>query len=484
MAELPELPDYTSAEAWLLSITDYEKMLGTSAVRYDTRDFDLASFRSRLSDLGDPHLAYGVIHVAGTKGKGSTCAMLESALRHCGFRTGLYTSPHLEKFTERIKVDGADMPDADFCRLVDRLRRVITPKESGDDDQAGGKFRTVFEILTAMAFEYFRENQVDVAIIETGLGGRLDATNVFDRPGRWPLVNVVTAIGMDHTAILGDTVAAIASEKAGIIRGHGRVVVSAQVMDDAAGVVENVVRQRCRDVGAGEPVLVDDVIKIYDADGGGYRFLWAGGDAGESSLGRALAAGLSMTPSLGGRHQAANAATVLAALVEYERGGDLDGKIIDPAGVTQGIEQTTWPGRFQVVDGPVPVVIDGAHCGISARALGQACRDRFADRPVVLITGYLQDKAGSGMLREIIRAVPVKKAIALVPPTPRAVTADHIRDDLAAYINADDITTMTAGADMAEAMDHARTQAEALGAYIVIFGSLYLVGPAIRAAYQ
>ncbi len=321
---MPPISDYSQAEAWLLSMTDYERMLGTGAVQYDTHAFDLDRFRAQLTVLGDPHLRYAVIHVAGTKGKGSTCAFLESALRRCGFRTGLYTSPHLFRFTERIRINGAEISDADFCRLVGYLGRMMT-----DDGETGASpvrpvgdpgFRTVFEILTAAAFVHFAEQQVDIAIVETGLGGRLDSTNMFDRPAAGPLLNIITAIGLDHTAILGDSVHAIAAEKAGIIRPHGITIVAPQPPGTSRAVTD-VIRRRCDDIGAAEPIMAINPSQMSGVAESlsGYRFQSTPTETpATTDLSDALADGMTLCPSLEGAHQASNVATALTALMHLE----------------------------------------------------------------------------------------------------------------------------------------------------------------------
>lgn len=491
MSTSSPLTDYSQAETWLLSMTDYERMLGTGTIRYDTSAFDLDNFRAQLSRLGDPHLGYAIIHVAGTKGKGSTCAFLESALRQCGYRTGLYTSPHLFRFTERIRVNGEEIPDAEFCRLVEKLSQMMMPHSGATilpENQNPG-FRTVFEILTAAAFQFFAEQRVDIAIIETGLGGRLDSTNMFDKPAAGPLINIITAIGLDHTAILGESVAAITTEKAGIIRPHGVTVVAPQPSAETEQVVRSIVSGRCADIGAAPPIMVIDVCNVCRSDGddNNYNFKFTGENpTGDTVLAAALAEGLTLSPSLEGAHQAGNAATALTALLQLE--GQLaqprfsrnkkerPWPQLNPEKIKTGLEHTAWLGRFQLFDGDVPVVIDGAHCSMSANALALACRRRFGARSAVIVTGFLRDKAGTDLLGAIFHQLSVPQAVAIAPPSPRAVSTDHIQIALHQYLKPHDVLVAES---MEEALAVASSSAEKVNGYIIIFGSLYLVGPAL-----
>lgn len=508
MPIVPILCNYEAAENWLLSVTDYERLLGSPALQYDTQNFDLDRFRSQLTRLGNPHLKYGVIHVAGTKGKGSTCAFLESAFRACGFRTGLYTSPHLFRFTERIRINGEEIPDDDFCRLVSQMGGMMAQATEAEQDAttAAAGFRTVFEILTAAAFQHFADQQVDVAIVETGLGGRLDSTNMFDQPGAGPLVDIITTIGLDHTSILGSSIAAIAGEKAGIIRPHARVVMGLQATRETKVTVADVIRKRCTETGAQPPVMADEFLAWQEdpaepagrADNGDnhprYTFrrisaenlsipdqaLPSSGDA----LSAALSRGLTVQPGLEGAHQAGNVATALTALCLYEAElARYEGDTSAPAGrltgerVARGLAQTHWAGRFQVIShAGLTYVVDGAHCALSSNALGRACRARFGDQPAVIITGFLRDKAGEEILDGVFQQVPVVAGVAIAPPTPRAVSADHIQAALEERLGAGAVPTAQS---MAEALALASTAAQSAGAYVVIYGSLYLVGPAL-----
>lgn len=522
---MPILKNYREAEDWLISITDYERLLGRTDVKYNTRTFDLQRFRDQLARLGDPQRLYAVIHVAGTKGKGSTCAMLEANLRACGYRTGLYTSPHLFRFAERIRLNGQEIPEADFCEMLHLTGGLLMNGDTqggadGASEAPARSFRTVFEILTASALTWFARQQVDVAIIETGLGGRLDSTNVFDEPGDYPLINVIASIGFDHTAILGETIEAIAGEKAGIVRPHARVVVARQPDSDRETTVRGVMEQRLADIGARHRAMyVADAVHVStessagrdgspsrpsgdtpnvatesstaENDGVTFTLKRPLDDEAQGTLAEALSRGLTTGLALPGEHQHHNAATVLTALTALEAAlaaGEGGGQA--PSGgpwpalraeqVAAGLQNTHWPGRFTVIDGAaVPIVIDGAHCPLSTAALARTCKQRFGQRPAVLITGFLRDKAGGEMLRVMARELPVALAIPMPPDSPRAVPEAYIREALVAVFG----EGKTEQADSpAEALKLAVERASVIGGYVVVFGSLYLIGSMITEA--
>lgn len=479
MNALRDLKSYCEAEAWLHSITDYEKLLGNSDVRYDTRHFDLERFAEKLQRMGNPQYNYAVIHVAGTKGKGSTCALLEAALRKCGYRTGLYTSPHLVRFTERMRVNGAEISDADFCRYLMKTRSMVMP----DPQEAQKSFRTVFEILTASAFAYFADQQVEVAVIETGLGGRLDSTNVFSAAGEHPLVSVITSIGLDHTAILGNTIEAISTEKAGIIHRRSRVVVAPQASPQVEAAVRKTVTDRCAAVGAPDPVFAGDVIRAVKQPAS--QDCWAvqavRPQRGDGRFARDLASGATVCPSLKGEHQLGNVSAALAALETLSDAWGTAGERLTLAGACKGFANTTWPGRFETrkIAG-IDAVVDGAHCGLSAAALGRACNKYFGNRPAVIITGFLRDKAGAEMVQAFATHVNVAHAIAAVPASERSLPADEIYSVLQQEFGADKASRAP---NITEALHQAVAIARDIpDAYVVVFGSLYLIGPAL--SYQ
>ncbi|RKY04670.1 bifunctional folylpolyglutamate synthase/dihydrofolate synthase, partial [Candidatus Poribacteria bacterium] len=281
--------DFASALRYLESFFNYER---DPARRYDSRRFNLERVRKLLAELGNPHDSGAeIVHIAGTKGKGSTAHMIESILRKAGYRTALYTSPHLVTPRERIRVEGEMIPEEEFAALVEEIKPVA---ERMRDDPDHGRL-TFFEVYTAMAFSYFARKGAEVWVVETGLGGRLDATNVVS-----PLLTVITLIGFDHTQLLGDTLDRIAYEKAGIIK-RGVPVVSAPQPPEAMEVIE----RRCSELGA-RLVKVEEACsaRVRERSEKGTLFdAWVMGERYE---------GLSL-PLLGD-HQVINALTAIAAI--------------------------------------------------------------------------------------------------------------------------------------------------------------------------
>lgn len=332
-----------------------------------------------LKRLGNPHLALNAVHVAGTNGKGSVCAMLASAFAQAGFQTGLYTSPHLWDVRERIQVDGRLIPRSTFARLLKTVLQADREKRL-----------TYFEILTFMAFLYFRERRVQVAVLETGLGGRLDATNVIPKP----LASVITSIAMDHMAFLGDTLPKIASEKAGIIK-RGRPVFCAALAPAAL----KVVRARARVLQA--PLfLVREPHRVTKTDWSrGFQVL-------RDSSGERYALDL-----LGGRqpHNAALAEAVLKA------GG------VSARDIRLGLARAQWPCRFQVVRrGKKTAILDGAHNPEAAVTLARTWKaSPWAKVRARWILGVMKDKDAGGILKPL---APFLKEVVLVrPPSLRAM---------------------------------------------------------------
>ena len=498
----PRLRNYADAEAFLNGFLNYEKLLGTRAMTYDTKSFDLERFRALLRDMGDPHLAAPAIHVAGTKGKGSTCAFLRSALSACGLRAGLYTSPHLATYLERITVDGAPIPEARFCAILEDLAR-LSGAEAGRADGANN-FRTVFELLTATAFAHFRAEGVDVAVVETGLGGRLDSTNVFDEPPHPPAaghVAVITAIGLDHVAILGDTVERIAAEKAGILRPHGAAVLGVQPPAWAAR-VRKVVEDAARGCGAGTIVDADaaiaaEAVRVVRDSGALEIPARAAVDGGvpamavrlrlrdapqapgapphpPAALARALAGGMEFGTTMVGAHQADNLRTALAALLAFER---QTGIALDPGAVAEGIRAARWPGRFEVVSRDPLVVVDGAHCPLSGAALGATFRRVYGDLPVVAVAGFMRDKAAVEIARAALGGWNVVSAVACAAPSPRGLSPT----ETAAILRHATDAPVHEEPDAASAVRRAVSLMPPGGA-VVVFGSLFLVAPATETA--
>lgn len=326
-----------------------------------------------LDRMGNPHHAFVSIHVAGTNGKGSVCAMLESVLREAGLRVGLYTSPHLVRFNERIRVDGQDISDDELAGLFEAMELHASAVAKG------GRELTFFEFTTALAFEQFRRRKVQVAVVETGMGGRLDSTNVV-----LPLVSVITRIGMDHMAYLGDTIEAIAGEKAGIIKAE-RPVVCGAMPEEAREVIRRVALERMAPwTDASETVTVRRVSQGIE----GQKLAIAGADQDYGTV----------TVKLLGRHQLENCATVMATLEVLAGCSPLR---LPVETIRNGLQAVAWPGRLQVLETDPPVILDGAHNPDGARALAVTLKELFKKRKIGLVWGMCGDKDALGFAKAL-----------------------------------------------------------------------------------
>jgi dihydrofolate synthase/folylpolyglutamate synthase len=386
MRQLATHLERDSAIEFLKVRIDYER---TSAIPYNQRDFGLDRMRTLLARLGDPQDRLAIVHVAGTKGKGSTAAIVESILRASGLRTGLYSSPHLEQLEERLRVDGSPCSADDLVRLVEHLRPVVESMDQQTDPQDLEANRpTYFEIITAMALVYFAECRVDAAVLEVGLGGRLDSTNVCQ-----PLVSVITSISFDHMQQLGNTLAAIAGEKAAIIK-PGRPAVSGVLADEPREVVAEVARQQgCTLAQLGRDFLVryrpPRHLEMADAPGQMDFLRLAPGDPPEL---------LDLELNLAGHHQAANAAVAIATVGELRR----QGWRIPEEAIRRGLAQVNWPARVEVVRRRPTVVIDAAHNVASIEALVRTLDESFSAARRLLVFATTRDKDLRGMLSALV----------------------------------------------------------------------------------
>ena len=358
--------------------------------------FGLDNVRTVLTALGNPHLAYASVLVAGTNGKGSVCAMLARILSRHGFRTGLYTSPHLIRVEERIRIGDALIPRCDFCRLLSRLRATILKLV------ASGKLAcppTYFEVLTILALLYFREQKADIAVLEVGMGGRLDATNVVT-----PLCSVITTVGRDHQEFLGKTVAKIAFEKAGIIKPGVPVVCGL-----TPGIARQVIKRRTRKVGAPFRGVFDEpgAFKVHRQKYG-YRFSF-----------RYEGEDYAFSPRLQGEHQGRNAAVAIAAAVEVGR----IWRRLRKQDIVRALREARWEGRLESVRLRPRVVLDGAHNEEGARAVAAYARD-FLPRPRTLVFAIMKDKN----IRPVTSLLfPLADAVLLTSvPLPRAASPEMI----------------------------------------------------------
>jgi dihydrofolate synthase/folylpolyglutamate synthase len=429
--------DYSAAIAYLYSLIDYEKM---RLERYTSETHNLARVERLLEAVGNPQNCFPAVHIAGTKGKGSAAAMCEVCLRAAGYRTGLYISPHLHTFRERIQVNRHEIPRDHVVALVEEIRPFVE-----QDPEL-----TYFEAITAMGFLYFARSEVDIAVVEVGLGGRLDATNVLT-----PEVSAITSLSLEHTYLLGDTLAEIAFEKAGIIK-PGIPVVSAPQRTEALEVLERVSRER------DAPLTVVGrhwTHNIGPADLDGQSFV-AQYSAGESDL-----AGEYWIPLLG-RHQLENATAMIATLnILRQRGFDVPSKA-----VREGLGAVRWAGRMEILSREPLVVADGAHNPYSAQTLREALEEWFPGQRWVLIFGASADKDVTGMLKTFL---PISDYVIVTRSDhPRAAAPTELADAVASVGSGAEISV-----NMSKALDRGlATMGSDLG--LLVTGSTHLVADA------
>ena len=431
--------NYDAAVRYLLSL-GRELAAPTQAA---AAKFDLENITILAERLGRPDHAYPSAHVAGTNGKGSTAAFLESILRHAGFRTGLNTSPHLEKINERIRIVDEEISDQVFAETFSRIQVLI------EELLAAGKLRahpTYFECVTAMAFESFARERVEFAVFEVGLGGRLDATNILS-----PIVTIITRIDFDHENFLGHSLSEIAREKGGILK-PGVPLILAEQHPEA----REVILARAKNLGCEviEPAQIFRVDR-QTAQEGRLR-----ARVTEEASGQVF----EITPSLPGRFQLQNSLNALAAARRLQQRGF---KIPDEA-ITQGIAETVWPGRLEKVQSAPDVYCDGAHNPGAARELAYFLEQNFSGRKVWLIYAALRDKAVDEVAGLLFPHA--AEVIFTSPRTSRAVSATQL-----AEIAGHHAARFSVIPDAERAFEHALAEAAPDDA-IFITGSLYLVG--------
>lgn len=415
----------------------------TSQQRY--AEIKLERMKDLLRRLGDPHFALKVVLVAGTKGKGSTCAMISSILAASGLTVGLHAKPHLEDVRERIQVDGRPVRAETFARLVARLRPHSEAMRGGPWGRP-----SYFEATVALALLHFSSVPVDLAVLEVGLGGRLDATNVTN-----PLVSVITPISLDHTEVLGDTIAAIAAEKAGIVRDRG-IVVSAPQAEEASAVITATCRERgARLVQVGQEVTWERTRSTLEGQQftvfgrlGVYEDLWI--------------------PLLG-IHQVVNAA-VAVATVECLR--DL-GVPVSPGAIRSGLARVRWPARVELFSRRPAILLDVAHNPASMAALRVVLEEHFPGRRVILVYGMLGTKDYRGTTAVI--APCAHHVICTKPHHPHALDASVLASEARKFAPSVEVVDNQLSA-MAHALSLARQ-----GDVICVTGSFYLVGGVRRA---
>jgi len=447
--------------------------LGHELAETPSRKFDLAHMRVLLSALGHPENSFPAVLVAGTNGKGSTAATLASILQASGLKTGLYTSPHLVRINERIRLNGIPIGDDDFV-LLHAVVDWTAERLVGEGDLPWHP--SFFEMLTAMGFEYFARSRPDMVVLEVGMGGRLDATNVVE-----PRLSIITDISLDHQKYLGETVGEIAREKAGIIR-PGGIVVTLPQLPEANDVIGNAIL----DAGAR---AVNVVPYVPPVSPGSRQYLvpstqetaWRGRRQRYSLavLGKEIVVDSPMV----GRHQLRNLALAIAAAAELHDQGTAH---ITPETIAEGIRETDWPGRFQVVpaagDDP-EYVLDVAHNPAGAWALRSTLSAAYPDpenresgkgRAITMVFGVMRDKAMREMA-EILFPI-AEHVIVTHAGNPRSASPDEIRQ-AAARVAAS--TDLEGAEDVASALERARKVAGA-GGLVVVTGSIYIVGETMR----
>jgi len=433
--------------------------LGQELAGTPSHKFDLTYVRLMLEALGNPERRFPSVLIAGTNGKGSTAATLASILRTASHRTGLYSSPHLVRINERIRVDGEPISDAEFGTIYERV------EHAAQELLRAGRLPwhpSFFEMLTVMAFEYFACVGIDIAVLEVGMGGRLDATNVVE-----PLLSVITDISLDHQKYLGDTIAEIAGEKAGIIRRNAVVVTLPQHPQANEVIGTAIMEHNSRGVSAAS--------YVPPVSPGAATYL-AGNEP--AALGRSrypltvMGEEITVDSPLAGRHQLRNVALAIAAAEELGHFGFR----ITPRQIEQGIRNTRWPGRFQVIPASAgydrDMVLDVAHNPAGAWALRSALSENFSGRELTFIFAAMRDKA-------------VREMAEILFPTAERVVLTQVNNPRAAataeLLQAATRTGAVLHTD--ESVPDALRRARDLGpsdALVVVTGSIYLVGEVMR----
>ncbi len=415
--------------------TTYESCL---TAMYRLRRFGiklgLETIRHILSQLGDPQLTFHTIHIAGTNGKGSVAAMLSTILHNAGYRVGRYTSPHLERFNERICINNDPIADADVTEEYQRVAGM-----NYLDRQP-----TFFEFATAMALDHFGRKKVDWAVIETGMGGRLDATNILR-----PDLSIITNISLEHKEYLGNTIAAVAREKAGIIKPMVPLVTG--VKQPSA---RRVIFEQSRKLKA-PTFLSGSDFRCRRRPTGAFNYYGMTGTY------------RNLTLNLAGEHQIGNAALALAACETLRKRASVE---IPEHAMERGVAETSWPGRLEIVRHRPEVILDGAHNLMAARALAHHLRTRYANRRITMVVGILDDKPSEAILKDL--ASVCRRMVVTQPKIDRAISADRLSALAKAHLA--DVTTIN---DVASAVRHALDTGKE-DDVICIAGSLYVVGEA------
>lgn len=404
----------------------------------------LENIRILLSAFGDPHRSYPSVHVAGTNGKGSVAATIESIARTAGLRTGLYTSPHLISMTERIRVDGEEIAETDFARLTTSIVGKVEQLRSEGKLQTPPTF---FEHLTAIAMLYFQERSIELGIFEVGLGGRLDATNVLE-----PLVAVITPVDFDHQQYLGSTLAEIAAEKAAILKPGSAAVIAPQRREANEVIMGACIERNLL------PVFLDSSLECSATGDGRYSFSLTTTDSRRFE---------DVVTGLRGRHQAFNAATAIEACEALRRAG----MSIEDEAIRRGIRDVRWPGRIEIQKGKPEILLDGAHNQLGARTLRDFLIE-YNRTPVTLLFGAMADKDIDSIAREIF---PIASTLVLTHlHDRRAATLERLGQ--AGFAHSQNVVLVES---VRRAFEWALRSTPPEG-LLVVTGSLYLVGEVKR----
>jgi dihydrofolate synthase/folylpolyglutamate synthase len=433
--------DYSQAIEYVLGFADWER---EPAQAFAAANYDLRRVHSLLARLGNPHLNRRTIHIAGSKGKGSVAAMIAAVLQATGHIGGLYTSPHLHSFRERIVVDGEPIGEDEFARLTE----VLAPQVAAENEDGRFGQLTTFELLTALAFLFFQARGAECQVLEVGMGGRLDATNVVDEKA----VCVITPLSLEHTTVLGDTVEKIAAEKAGILRSGTTVVMAPQPYPEAA----EVVRRRAAELGTRQL----DVRQTFSVERLGWDLTGQTFRLTGPNWSRDL-----WLPLLGA-HQLENAATAVATIDALRD----QGVIVSEESIREGLVRVRWAGRLEVLGEKPLIVVDGAHNGHSAWRLRQALSDYFSFDRAILVMGISGDKTIGAMAEEL--ASMTHRLIATHSRHPRAAEPEAVAAAFAGRGVASETTST-----VATALDRALALAGP-DDLICVVGSLFVVAEA------
>ncbi|MFY9177892.1 MAG: folylpolyglutamate synthase/dihydrofolate synthase family protein [Caldicoprobacterales bacterium] len=402
----------------------------------------LENITDLLNRLGNPQYKFKYIHVAGTNGKGSVTSMIAHILHEAGYKVGMFTSPYLENFTERIQINLKEMPREDLGAVTEIVKEKVEEMVA-----EGRNHPTVFEIITAIGLVYFAKQQVDMAVVEVGLGGRFDATNVVDKP----LLSVITSIGFDHMDVLGNTLGEIAFEKAGIIK-PGRPVVTYPQLSEAISVLRQVSKDRNALLYEVSPDQIN--VKESSLEGNFFDFRYKDREYKDLRL------------NLIGEHQLLNAATALTA-IEVVRGL---GVLVPETSIYQGLARTKWPGRLEKVYQNPLIIIDGAHNAAGASALADTISKYFDKEEVTLVLGILNDKEVDAVVSKVCPLA--HTTVTTKPDNPRAMDPEQLSSKALEYC--DRVITEP---KIPDAIDKAIDIAGHQGV-VLICGSLYLAGTA------